>query len=151
MNKIKPSIFLILFSFASISYSQNDAVKTYSISDVQGKIWHGSSNFFSDRVIFLKKAQPADFKSATRFTKNGKVIFTDSIPERRPVFSANGEETFLEPGRHSDSTSTKYQSKNDMIHIIQEDMFHYYFKIVIVGSGNLEFLVIDPETYYKNK
>jgi hypothetical protein len=150
MSKFKLFISFIFLGISLIAFGQVDKVQTYSITDIQGKIWHGSSNFFSDRVIFLKKAQPADFKSATQFSKNGKVIFTDSIPERRSVFSANGEETFLEPGRHSDSTSTKYQSKKDMIHIIQEDMFHYYFKMVIVRSGNLEFLVIDPETYYKN-
>src|SRR3954468_12149511 len=123
MSKFKLFISFILLMISLITFGQMDRAQTYSICDIQGKTWHGSSNFFSDRVIFLKKAQPADFKSATQFTKNGKVIFTDSIPERRPVFSVNGEETFLEPGRHSDSASTKYQCKKDMIHIIQEDMF----------------------------
>ena len=132
-------------------FSQNDPVPVFAAKDIEGKLWYGSSNFYSDRVIFLKKALPTDGKSQIRFmAKSGKIIFCDSLLERRSVFSANGQETFLEPGKHCDSTSTKYQVKNDIIHITQDGVFHYYFKIVVVRTGNLELLLEIPESFHKN-
>ncbi len=141
------TIFFFLFSFAL--QAQDDPVKVFTQNDILPKKWYGSSRFYSDRVVFLKKALPTDGKAEVRFMPSGKVSFCEMISEKRPAFKPNGEQYFIEPGLNCDSTSTKYQIKKDMIHITQDGTYHYYFRFEIVRTGNLEFLVTDPETFYK--